>query len=251
MAASQRTPEQESYRQGLTPKQRKYFDNLVKAIASPNTGLGWYHQVGRSATTLKASITRSQRGSGWKELAEALGCSKELLQKAIRFTELYPDEDGLSEATKLDVDWSLLSQAFSIANEEDRHNLLREAAVEGWALAKLRSKMKKRDLSKQAGRGGRPRNKPESHGAEGNLRQLDGLNTRWLEFHEHAWTKVKKGDWQKLVKKWPKDDLPALEQVDRGLKDMKNAIEKVVGDLTCLRVQLEERKQPPGAGARK
>src|SRR5262249_61120398 len=95
------------------------------------TDLGWYHAVGKLVRDLRDAIPAARRGTGWAAaLAVALGVSPSLLQKAIRFVELYPTAKDFKPLEDLGLDWTRLDLTFAVKGRKTRQ-ALEHRAVKG------------------------------------------------------------------------------------------------------------------------
>jgi hypothetical protein len=150
------TPEavRQKYRQTLPgPNQQHAFDALARLIDDPKDDLAWHHAVGVLAGRLRPE---QPRGTNWvRQLAEALGSSKELLAKSLRFTELYPGEEDVEALVKMGVNWTRLYFSFAVPDQEERHALIREAVAKNWSDGDLGFAVQQRYPSKRVGVGGR------------------------------------------------------------------------------------------------
>jgi hypothetical protein len=213
VAKIQPTPEavRQKYRDQLPGrKQQRAFDALVRLIDHPQDDLAWHHEVG-----IRVGILRPghRRGSHWSgRLAEALGPSRELLEKSLRFTELYGEED-IPALEGMGVNWTRLYFSFAVPDREARHALLREAIANRWSDADLRLTVQERFPSKRRGVGGRPRREITGHGPEAALRELGRRCRDLAAYHAAAWAKVKGQEWKRLVKGWPASDRTKLRDL--------------------------------------
>jgi hypothetical protein len=204
LARIQPTPEavRQKYRQTLPgPKQEKAFGALARLIDDPRDDLAWHHAVGVHVGRLRPD---QPHGTHWvRQLAEALGPSKELLGKSLRFTELYPREEDVAALEKMGVNWARLYFSFAVPDPEARHALLREAVANNWSDENLRLTIQQRFPSKRRGVGGRPRREITGHGPEVALRELGRRCKDLADYHAAAWAALKKAEWKRLVKGWP------------------------------------------------
>jgi len=167
---------------------------------------------------------RVAAGTQWSgQLAEALGPSKELLEKSLRFSELYPRED-VRTLQRMRVNWTRLYFSFAVSDADDRHALLRQAVEGNWTDQQLRFTIQQRFPSKRRGVGGRPRREPTSHGPEVALRELGRRCQSLTGYYRAAWSKVKKKEWAQLVQKWPAAEKGKLHDL---LSDTDTAVEAV------------------------
>jgi hypothetical protein len=220
----------QKYRQTLPgPKQQKAFDALARLIADPRDDLAWHHAVGLCVQRLRPEQTRGTNWSG--KLAEALGPSKELLEKSLRFTELYPEDKDVQPMVQMGVNWTRLYFSFAVPDEKARHTLLREAVANNWSDADLRFAVQQRYPSKRRGVGGRPRRKLTGHGPEVALRELGRRCKDLAAYHAEAWSAVKKGEWKRLVKGWPAADRGQLRDLladtDADVREVEEACAEV------------------------
>jgi hypothetical protein len=72
------------------------------------------------------------------------------------------------------------------------------------------------------------------------LRELGRLTTRWLDFHDHVWSKVKAADWKGLVRTWPAGDRDKLREL---VEDTEGALRSLAAACKESRGTLAELKQ--------
>jgi hypothetical protein len=226
-----------AYRKRLPPELRGTFDQLAEALADWRYELGWYHQVGTLVRHLREGGTPEAGGYWLKGLADALNVSPGLLVKAGRFAELYPKRKDVRELEGLGVDWTRVTLAFPVKGRAERHELLGEAVEEGWGSQRLRFEVQSRHPSGRRGVGGRPRKEPVAYGAELTLRQLGKLAGRLLDFHEHAWSRVKDKEWDKLAKGAGEQERARLRQL---LDDTRKTLAEVASGCGQARARLGE-----------
>jgi hypothetical protein len=213
----------QKYRQTLPgPKQHQAFDALARLIDDPRDDLAWHHAVGVRVAKLRPD---QPHGTRWvPQLAEALGPSKELLAKSLRFTELYPGEEDIAALVKMGVNWTRLYFSFAVPDRTERHALLDEAVAKRWSDTDLRFAVQQRFHSKRRGVGGRPRRKLTGHGPEVALRELGRRCKDLAAYHAAVWAALKKAEWKRLVKGWPAAEREKLRDL---LADTDAAAQKV------------------------
>jgi hypothetical protein len=200
------------YRASLRqPGQCAAFDRLVRLLTDPRDSLAWHHEVGRLVGQFRPEDPRGTRWS--RKLADALGPSPELLEKSLRFAELYHTTEDFQELEGMGVNWTRLYFAFVIKDPEARHALLREAVNEGWSDKDLRLTIQQRYPSNRRGVGGRRRRAVQSHGPEVALREMERQSRAWAESHAGSWEAVKEKEWARLVRQWPAGDRARLRQL--------------------------------------
>jgi hypothetical protein len=220
-------------------------DELAKLIDDPRPDLDWHHAVGRLTARLRPG--RDQQATfpgGWlAQLSEALGPGPSLFQKSARFAAEYPGEKDLRGLRRYKVDWSRLVLSFPVRRKKERHALLREAIQGKWTFPQLRFAVQDRSGSARPGAGGRTPRDPARYGAEACVRELGRLAGRWLRFHEHAWSKVGKAQWRKLLRA-PAG--PGRERLLELLRDAEEAVTGVAAAVEEARQKLSDLRQRAG-----
>jgi hypothetical protein len=215
-----------AFRRPLTPSQRHAFDELGGLLDQPRHDLGWYHAVGGLVNQLLPPEQRDRGYVVWlEEPAKALGTSTAFLQKPLRFFRDYPRAEEVHRLEEEGVEWTRLYTAFPVRDLRQRHRLLREAVRGGWSVQKLTAEIRQLQPSRRRGVGCRPRRKPEALDPEAALRRLDGLSQGWLDFFDHAWSRVTEREWKELVRKCPPEDRAKLRQL---IGDTKDRVERLV-----------------------
>jgi hypothetical protein len=198
------------YRERLQPALRQAFDHLVRLLEYRRDDLRWHYERGQHISRLRPA---DRRGAKWAHtLAAALGGSSEWLLKALRFVELYPDQQGVEELERIGVTWTQLYFTFSVPDPKARHKLLRRAVRESWSDEDVRFTAQELRGSKRGGVGGRPRRAPGRHGAGVTLLQMGRLCQRLTAYFEDAWSAVGEDEWDSLVAGCPADELEKLLQ---------------------------------------
>jgi hypothetical protein len=198
------------FRASLPRNQRATLDALARLVNNKRATLDWYHELGRLVCKLRQES--GEQGTWWTTLGESLRYSASLLRRTARFAEIYPTKREIQELKEMGVTWTMLWLTFSIQDETHRHEVLRQAISENWAIPKLKAEVSRQFPSKRRGVGGRPR-KVESYDPETNLRTLDRKSREWLGFYDAAWAKTKQTDLKPLLKS---GDRPEREKI-RGL----------------------------------
>jgi hypothetical protein len=220
----------QKYRQTLPgPKPQHAFDALASLIDDPRDDLAWHHAVGVHVGRLRPD---QPHGTHWlRQLAEALGPSKELLAKSSRFTELYPGKAYFAVLEEMGVNWTRLYFSLAVPDEKARHALLREAVAKNWSDEDLRFAVQQRYPSKRRGIGGRPRRKLTAYGPEVALRELGRRCKDLTAYHAAAWAALKKAEWRRLVKGWPGSEKEKLRDLladtDAAAREVAEVCEEV------------------------
>jgi hypothetical protein len=177
-----------------------------------------------------------------EDLAQALSVSLALLQKSLRFAEVYLGTAALREVKETGADWTMLLLTFAVRDRQQRHDLLALAVGERWSSERLRSEVQRRHPTGRQGVGGRTPRDPQGFGPELTLRELGRLSRGWLRYYEHAWAAVKREDWRRLVRDWPPERRDALGQLldgaDVALGDLLNRCQKARDLLADLRREM-------------
>ena len=212
------------------PKQRGAFDQLARLIDDPRADLVWHYQVG---TLVRQLRPEDRRGTQWsRKLAEGLGPSRELLEKALRFAELYPSEKSVRKLENMNVNWSSLYRVFMVRDENERHALLRRAASERWNDQELRQTIQREYPSKRKGLGGRPRRSITCHGPEVALCAMGRLSRIWTASYEGYWSELAEKDWKQLEPSWPATEREKLRNL---LSDTARDVQVVA--IACAQVR--------------
>jgi hypothetical protein len=204
------------------------------------TDLAWYHAVGKLVRHLHDAIPAARRGTGWAAaLADALGVSPSLLQKATRFVLLYPSPQDVQRLGRLGLDWTHLYLTFAV--EDARRSAFQERAVrEGWTPQEVRFRIQQAQGSRQRA-GGRPRRLPAGYGPEVALREMARLSQRWQEFHEQIWEEEAIARQLKLLprERYTEALLRALHEAEAALAYLGEHWAGVQATVTALRQRVE------------
>jgi hypothetical protein len=177
----------QAFSKQLPKGQRPLFAQLAHLVNHHRTDLDWYHAAGRLVRELHDAIPADQRRTVWaKDLADALGVSPSLLQKANRFVQLYPTAKDFKPLQELGLDWTRLYLTFAVKGRQARQAFQRQAVKDGWSPKEVRFRIQQAQGSRQRA-GGRPRRQPAGYGPEVALREMARISQHWQEFHEQAW----------------------------------------------------------------
>jgi len=176
--------DRQAFSKQLPKGQRPLFSELAHLVDHHRTDLDWYHAVGklvRDLRDLRDAIPADQSKTGWAaDLADALGVSPSLLQKANRFVQLYPTAKDYKPLQELGLDWTRLYLTFAVKGRQARQAFQRRAVKDGWSPKEVRFRIQQAQGSRQRA-GGRPRQQPASYGPEVALREMARLSQRWQE----------------------------------------------------------------------
>lgn len=140
-----------NFRLRMSADLRHIFDQLVKMIENPVQDLPWYHRLGTIVASLRNT---SERSIPMNALEEALGPCSSVLAKSCRFVKEYPGDEDLRSLSKTGTTWTLLTLAFSIKKQTDRHRILREAVINAWSPRELYAQIHLRFPTGRRGMGG-------------------------------------------------------------------------------------------------
>jgi hypothetical protein len=188
---SKSTLDRKGFRQKLNAAQQATFDLLCDHLDQPHTDLGWYHRLGMLLLGVVPESENERRIRWLQDNAKQLGARESLLQKASRFYREYPRQQDIRRLERLGTDWTRVYIAFPVQDVQARYRLLAESLRKGWTHADLRFEVQRRYPNKRHGVGGRPESTKRAHGPEVALREMQRFTSRWLAFHDEAWSKIK------------------------------------------------------------
>ncbi len=225
------------YRRSLEAGKKPTFDSLVDRLKAPCADLDWYAELGGLVKELRRNEDQTGHGNDWFNfLAEALGVSASLLNKAYRFRSEYPNAADILKLKRLPTDWTRLFLAFPIKMDK-RHDFLAEAVRKQWNISQIREQVQQRTKSKRRGAGGRkerkalPKLTPESA-----VRVMKRLSEEWIRFNKETWANIPENGWKRFVQSWPANDREKLQTL---LKETRNLIAEVAGTARARQQALE------------
>jgi hypothetical protein len=171
---------------GLDRHGQRRVKELVQWFAQRDRSLAWHYALGERVHVLREAARQPLYGSRWvRELAEHLGCSLDLIYKALAFHRTFPNAEvaGLEEAG---VTWKMVVVALGVPDRAGQHRLLLRAARRRWSWEDLRLYIKQVHPWRRPGSGRPPKARSYEPGA--GLEHLAKTTRQWLACHDRTWT---------------------------------------------------------------
>jgi hypothetical protein len=170
---------------GLDRRGQQRFQGVVEWFGRRDRGLAWHHTLGERVHVLREAARQPLYGSRWvRELAERLGCSRDLIYKALAFHRKFPNAQ-VADLEKAGVSWKMVVVALGVPDRTGRSKLLLRAARKRWTWDDLRLYIKQAHPSRRPGSGRPPKARSYEPGA--GLEHLAKTTRQWLSNYKGTW----------------------------------------------------------------
>lgn len=238
--------DRKSFLAKLTADQKTAFVKLKELLGDEQEDFAWHHEVGRCVQMI-CPLEADSENLGYgdrriEKLARLLKCTPAPLRKKLRFAREY----GQGEVNRLDnwqrrgLTWTHLTHAFTEQDLAKRWKLLEQAVDQEWNSERLKYEVRNKvDSSHPVG--GRLPRKPTKQGHAVEMKRLQQLSQKWLNYHDYVWADEVTGSVFARLRELPRNKRKALTA---SLADTQAVLERLAKAARHLQQSLAKLGNP-------